>query len=143
VGTITNRADRPLKDLHIRTAHGTAHLGSKSIDAGEVLSIDQPLVQQGGPWLRLLKDPSDSSWRDRSQSVPGSRPTPQTVGGLTMRRSLRIEAMMDADSDDQAPVAVVFAELADPSPPALLKAGGAIEQHMCLVRSLTKLEPAH
>jgi hypothetical protein len=72
--------------------------------------------------------------------MTGDRPTASSVGGLEVRRSLRIDALIDKPPEDSAgAMAVVYAELDTPTPPAGLDDPAAIQQHLCIVRSLVEL----
>ncbi|MEA2733644.1 MAG: hypothetical protein QOE14_95 [Humisphaera sp.] len=136
-GTITNRAAVPMINIMVRTRDGIAKLYG-ALEPGATMQVAAELVTDRT--LAATTQMSDQEqWALYQQNYPTTRPTPQSLNGVSDMRSLRIDEQL-GDRDD---VACVYAMFESP-PSERLKLNGVENPqtaHIGVVRALVTMRP--
>ncbi|HEV2293303.1 MAG TPA: hypothetical protein VGR35_05570 [Tepidisphaeraceae bacterium] len=131
-GKITNRGERPLRKVRIRTATGVAQLDVPQIEPGETAEVSAAINADDGS---LQMPPPERFYTERRASdAPIPLPDYAAVEASTFLRSTRIAELLARGER-----ACVYAEIEDPAPPAELPAP-VNQKHLAFVRSLVRLQ---
>jgi len=131
-GKLTNRGDRPLGNVRVRTSGGVTRLERQTISPGATVDVDAKL-DPADPSLAM---PGAEMYWDvrRAKDTPILLPDYAVVEASTFTRSMRM-----ADLVAKGDRACVYAELVDPAAPVDLPVA-TDQKHMMFVRSMTRLE---